>query len=314
MAKSKRYNQKVIPSTWEEAMQHFLLWKRAGALSDRTIDDYKVNITRFFNRYPGAFDEKKLKSAIIDYMGQPSGATYYNLKLIYLRAFFNWCIAENILTANPLIGFKKRREEGRVVNIDLETLKRLLELPDHETFSGLRDYTLMLLTLDTGVRPKEGYTLLLKDVNLNSLEITIRAEAAKTRVTRTLPISVEVARAIGELIDSRHPAWNDKVPLFCGWEGNPFKINTWQGRLQMYSKKLGVKITPYFLRHAFAINYLRNGGNAFALQRTLGHTDLAMTKRYVALTQQDLRQQHMVASPINQLLPKRNRINKLHKP
>ncbi|MEW6065058.1 MAG: tyrosine-type recombinase/integrase [Bacillota bacterium] len=49
------------------------------------------------------------------------------------------------------------------------------------------------------------------------------------------------------------------------------------------------------MRHAFASNYLRNSGHALALQRTLGHTDLSMTKRYVALSNNDLREQHATA-------------------
>ena len=66
----------------------------------------------------------------------------------------------------------------------------------------------------------------------------------------------------------------------------------------MYSKTLKTSIRPYDLRHAFALQFLRNGGHALALQRTLGHTDLTMTKRYVALTEADLRQQHTIASPL----------------
>lgn len=56
-------------------------------------------------------------------------------------------------------------------------------------------------------------------------------------------------------------------------------------RLKMYSKTLKTSIRPYNLRHAFALQFLRNGGHTLALQRTLGHTDLTMTKRYVALTE-----------------------------
>jgi integrase len=76
-------------------------------------------------------------------------------------------------------------------------------------------------------------------------------------------------------------------------------------------KRLGLKIRPYDLRHAFALHYLRNGGHALAMQRTLAHTDPTTTKRYVALTQHDLRKQHTLASPLNAPMPQRARRRKV---
>jgi site-specific recombinase XerD len=69
----------------------------------------------------------------------------------------------------------------------------------------------------------------------------------------------------------------------------------------MYSKRIGIKVRPYDLRHSFALNFLRNGGNVFALQKLMGHSTLDMTKRYLALTQGDLQEQHAKASPVNML-------------
>jgi len=64
----------------------------------------------------------------------------------------------------------------------------------------------------------------------------------------------------------------------------------------------------YDLRHAFALSYLRNGGNTLSLQRILGHTDLTMTKRYVAYTLGDIKEQHAHASPVNRLVPVKKRM------
>ncbi|MEX3618553.1 tyrosine-type recombinase/integrase [Paenibacillus glucanolyticus] len=56
------------------------------------------------------------------------------------------------------------------------------------------------------------------------------------------------------------------------------------------------------VRHAFALEFLRNGASAFSLQKTLGHVDISMTKRYVALADEDLKRDHIKASPLNKLI------------
>lgn len=61
------------------------------------------------------------------------------------------------------------------------------------------------------------------------------------------------------------------------------------------------------MRHVFALMFLRNGADAFSLQRMMGHTTMEMTRRYVNLAQSDVKEQHAQASPINKLMPMRNR-------
>jgi site-specific recombinase XerD len=80
---------------------------------------------------------------------------------------------------------------------------------------------------------------------------------------------------------------------------------SWGHRLKGYSVRLGHSITPYSLRHSFALLYLRNGGNVFTLQRTMGHADLNMTKRYLALNGEDLKREHDTAAPVNLFNKKR---------
>ncbi|TDA70644.1 MAG: site-specific integrase [Clostridia bacterium] len=312
MAKVLRMD-KAAPETWEDALKQFLWWKQAQGVSDTTLEDYKRHVEYFFHRYPDAYREESLKAAALEYMAQKVKPATFNLRLTYLKVFFGWCVKEGIYAANPLADIKRKKAESRVVSLDADTLKKLLTLPDRKTFAGLRDYALILLTLDTGIRPKEAFSLLPEDVNFRALEVYVRAENAKTRVSRTLPIMPVTANAIRDLLAARHPAWKENVPLFCSAEGTPLNRFVWGDRLEAYSKKLGVKVRPYDLRHCFALEFLRNGGHALALQRTLGHTDLSMTKRYVALTQGDIREQHDMASPLNNLLPQRNRVRKVGK-
>jgi len=61
----------------------------------------------------------------------------------------------------------------------------------------------------------------------------------------------------------------------------------------------------------FALSYLRNGGDTLSLQRIMGHTDLTMTKRYVAYTLGDIKEQHAKALPVDKLVPVKKRVGKV---
>lgn len=312
MATRKMTNiQHQVKQSWEDTLEQFLFWKKAEGLSIRTVEDYRKTVSYFFRRYPDSFDDSLLKKNLLEYMGLPVKPAYYNLKLVYLKAFLNWCVKEDIISVNPLSDLKKKKAEGRIVNIDESDLRILISLPDKKTFAGLRDYALIMLTLDTGIRPNEALSLLISDINVRFMEVYVRCETAKTRTSRTLPILPITAEAIKRLITARYHKWDNCIPVFCTCDGAILSRPNWWDRMRIYSEKLGTKISPYALRHAFALEYLRNGGHALALQRTLGHTDLSMTKRYVALTDQDLRMQHEIASPLKTILTEKNRIRKV---
>ena len=57
------------------------------------------------------------------------------------------------------------------------------------------------------------------------------------------------------------------------------------------------------LRRGFARMWLLKGGDAFSLQRLLGHTSAEVTKRYVTLWGSDLQRLHRERSPIDSLAP-----------
>ncbi len=170
MSSKKLKLKKQIPESWTDALQQFLYLKQAQGLAPRTLEDYRKHVTHFFTKYPQAYQEENLKQSIFEYMAQNVKPGTYNIRLVYLKAFYGWCASEGIFTTNPLDGFHRKKDEGRIVNIDPDVLSRLIALPDKGTFAGLRDYTLILLTLDCGVRPKEALSLLISDINTKFLK------------------------------------------------------------------------------------------------------------------------------------------------
>lgn len=292
----------TVSISWREALKSFLFFKQAQGVSKTTIDDYKQHINRFFERFPDSWQSPILKDNVMEYMSDDIMPATFNLRLIYLKAFFTWSIKEHYMSENPLDGFKRRKAQPRIVDVPEEALQNILKLPNDNTFSGIRDYSQIMFTLDTGIRPKEALSLTIDDFDLKRGTVTVRADISKTRTERILPILPPTMDAVHKLIKVRPPSWGKDIPIFCSCEGTRLSRYSWRDRLEDYGKKLGTKIRPYDLRHAFALMYLRNGGHAFGLQKTLGHTDISMTKRYVNLSGDDLKDSHKVASPLNRLI------------
>ncbi len=298
--------------SWSMVLEDFINFRKSQGISDRTIQDYRNYISTFFKRYPDSLtSEHKLKTNSFSFLASANTPSTYNLRFEYLSIFFKWMMDEEQISKYPLRGLKKRRNPGRFIPVDVKIIQQLIKLPDLKSFAGLRDYALILTTLDTAIRPGEALQLLPSDVNFLGSEILIPSHIAKTRRARLLPISNPVKVALKKLMRARHPDWGKDIPIFCSCSGRFFQGNSWGHRMANYSEELGYRITPYQLRHTSATLFLRNGGNAMALQKMMGHTTMEMTERYVHLVEGDIRDQHAKASPVQLLEPSRNRVYKI---
>ena len=74
--------------------------------------------------------------------------------------------------------------------------------------------------------------------------------------------------------------------------------------IERLGKTAGIQSTccsPHTFRHTFAVEFLRNSGNAFALKQILGHNGLQVINRYVALAEAAIQTQHRPFSPVDRL-------------
>jgi site-specific recombinase XerD len=296
---AKRQVLQIQPQevSWEEALERFLRFKAAEGLREATLKDYRQKLSQFLRKDPSSWPHG-LEQPLLDWLASAKAASTYNLRLGYMRVFLEWARERGMVAVDPLAGLHMRRKPDRIVDIPENVISELLTLPNRNTYVGLRDYALFVLFLDTGIRPHEAFALLVTDVDLAAREVRIRPEVAKTGLPRILPILDVTVRALDEFLAVRPKEWPNTCPIFTSAYGTQLTKDTWGDIMENYSRRLQRRVRPYDLRHVFALTFLRRGGNAFALQRLMGHKTMDMTRRYVNLVQGDIREMHDKASPL----------------
>lgn len=166
-----------------------------------------------------------------------------------------------------------------------------------------RDEAIALFLLDTGVRASELCALKMCDLDLKLRQCNV---VGKGKERRTIFFGRTSAKALWQYLREQPREENDFVFVSDRGEraGEPL---TRSGLLQLV-RRLGrvaqiqaARCSPHTFRRTFAVEFLRNGGNVFSLQQILGHTNLHMTNRYVALAQADIENQQRQFSPADRL-------------
>ena len=288
------------PFSLEEVVESFISSKRAQGVTLRTLTDYSKFFEKFISFSHNSMDIVQLSSDALNYLASipHTSPARYNHPYQYLSAFFNWCVRQNILPHNPLIlnGISKKRDDGNVAPAPIEHIHALIKVADRKTYTGLRNYTIILLMIDTGVRTSELVRLKNSDFDQSSKSLVIRKSVAKTRTQRIVYLSEKVCSVLSRFIRIKPQAWSDY--LFPSRDGLHLSTNALSREFRKLSAAAGVKVTPYQLRHSFATYFVSQGGNIFALQNLMGHSDIRMTKRYTELSDVIKKEEHDKHTPL----------------
>jgi len=218
-----------------------------------------------------------------------------------LRQFFNFLVNEGYLTQNPITAVEKlKTDEVIITALTNEQVKKILKSADRTTFTGLREYTMLLLMLETGIRLSEMSGLNTTDINFEEGSIKVFGKGARERV---VPFQRRCRKQLKHYISYRCTDLDHDL-LFVTIDNQPIKNRTIQERLEILTYKAGltgVKTSPHIWRHTFARLYIMNGGDPFSLKKILGHKSWEMVHRYVNLFGHQVAVQHQKASPVEHL-------------
>ena len=305
---------KSYVETFQEAVDLFVKDCELRNLRPFTIQYYLNEFKAFLNSLskqgidiaelkPYNITEEHINENVILYMKNYKGnrVVSINTRLRALRSLFNFLHKQKHIPYNPMENVKLLKERKRVIpTFSKEQLNKLFRQPDLNTFTGVRDYTLMLLMLETGIRVNELAGLSLNDIRWEDSLIVVRN--AKSYRERLVPIQKEMKQQLKKYIAIR--GYVESEALFVTIDGTRLTRRGIQQRIIKYgdmAKIEGVRCSCHTFRHTFAKLSVQQGANIFELQTILGHSSMEIVKTYVNLFGSDVRESHKKFSPLKVL-------------
>lgn len=317
-------NDNSVNLSLGDALEYVYSYKKSEGLRERTLNDYR-KLYGYFTEwiseyYPDIKHVNEITSGVIrQYINYLTDRHYnerskeyglspvtINIRLRNLRAFFNTLHSEEITDKNPMAGIKTLRvDEDTFDPLTSSEIDRLLKAPNVKEYAQFRDLVCMYLILDTGIRNSEMFDTKMEYVDFKSRAIMLPGSVTKNRKPRILPLSNQVLRLLMELI-TEVKANFDTDYVFVSNFGEKYLPTSFGRRLFIYKERANItkRITPHGLRHQFCRDYIINGGDVFTLQRIAGHADITTTRKYIQFTNDDIKQQHALYSPIVRLRQK----------
>ena len=290
-------------ATMEETFSDFLTSRKAKGLADKTLQSYEQQFRAVARHLDVKTDIAMLQKADLDAMTvsmREAGLSSNSINSYTrtLKSFFSWCNEQGITRLN--IPLYKAEETVKETYSDAELLV-LLKKPDirKATFAEYRDWVIINFLLNCGCRAATVRAIQIRDVDLDGGVVFYRH--TKNRKTQVIPLCSPMIAILREY--QRYRSGESTDYLFCTETGSQLTENGLRQSIARYNARRGVQKTSIHLfRHTFARKYLIDcGGDAFTLQKLLGHSTLAMTKHYCAIYDADLTKNYDNFSPLAQM-------------
>jgi len=302
----------------EKALQGLIFSKIAEGKSPHTIQVYKYGITKLIkfldNPEIQEISQKDIQTFFVN-LRQESQLSENSLINVWraIRVLFSWSEKE-LETIRPDKGMSYPKAPIKLVIPFIDNdIRRLISACNFtkdshsnkknsfrmKRLTADRDKAIILTLLDTGVRVSELARLTINDLNLETGEIQIRPLGSGVKSKpRTVFIGKLSRSTLWRYLAGKNKESDDFI--FSTLNGHPLNRTSIRQLLRRIGDKAEINnVYPHRFRHTFAIQYLRNGGDIFTLQRILGHSSLEMVKRYLTIAKADCETAHRKASPVD---------------
>jgi integrase/recombinase XerC len=289
--------------TEPEWMATFLAGLAHDDLAPATLRGYRYDLHHFLAWHRTVEDAPFMLEGLAEYelisyrkhmvAGGLRPATI-NRRLDALRRLCRWARGTGALSADasgnvrPMRTIRNRQPAGLT---DIETHALLCAAGASSHGLAIRNYALVQLMLQAGLRVGEVAALQIGDITMNDRSGSVRIRQGKGLKAREVPLNATSRRALRQYLEHRQ-APGENVALFISSRETAMPVRTIQSVVTIIARRARLKraaVSAHTLRHTFALGYLRdNPGKLLELASLLGHESLDTTAIYTRPSRDDL--------------------------
>jgi len=283
-------------------------------LSENSLQAYRRDLTSFCNFLGGRPLQAVTLDILRSYLDELRGKNLANRSIARqvttLRGFFGFLSEERELTNNPAELLAAPKFGNSLPKyLSSRQVDDLLEAPEANARTGLRDHAMLDLLYATGLRVSELIQLRVSDLDESQGIVRVTGKGNKQRL---VPVGRDALRSVEDYRRSQRPQLlKGRVSpyLFITARGTRMTRQGFWKLLRCHGKSAGVfrNLSPHVLRHTFATHLLEGGADLRSVQTMLGHADIGTTQIYTHVMRSRLRHtvdQHHPRSLRKQPAPK----------
>lgn len=271
------------------------------------VNEY-VKFTKERGKYSFVSDDKSValnSPATRKDFGKAISSGTINNYIRNLKVFFTWAVENSLIKESPMdkVDFlkNKRKPKDDISNLDFTALIKAIDVTKYYEY---RDYVIIQIIMDSGMRLGETLSLTIDDIDIDRRAISIPAEITKGKKERYVFFSNTMAGILRRWLQFKDRYIDNDVLIFPTTRGTKLGIPHFERNFRVYKERaeLSQNITPHSLRNNFAKRCLMSGMDIYTLSRILGHSSVTVTeKAYLDLTVSDIRKNYQRFSPLENM-------------
>jgi site-specific recombinase XerD len=285
----------------DQSLTRYLTYLSGRNISELTITAYRIDLSQFFNYirenavtvvldHPGKITASHISDFLSHQAGKGRSGVTRVRKLAAIREYLKYLVdVEKILTSSPaekIVRPKKERKQRVFLRED--EYMRLLNASAGQS----RDYAILQLFLQTGIRVAELVALTLSDIDLDGGTMLVNGKGNKQR---TIFLEKKATQALRAYLAIRQKSLDQHI--FLNYQGTGLSVQGIADIVGKYRVLAGItkKFSCHSLRHTCATYKVSKGYSPIDLQALLGHEKPETSFIYVHMAR-DQRQLMMQTS------------------